>query len=69
MVLMVLKEIKAIKETSGDKGNPGDDYVITQNDYNEIADVVMDNFEPLTQAQYDALQTIDPNKFYYIIES
>lgn len=47
----------------------GDDYVITQNDYDEIADVVMENFVPLTQAQYDNLPSIDPDKFYYIIES
>ena len=53
----------------GPQGIPGDDYVITQADYEAIASIVRQDFVTLTQAQYDALQTIDPDKFYYIIES
>ena len=60
---------QGVQGPQGIQGPQGPTYTITQNDYEEIADIVMENFTALTQAEYDALPSIDPNMFYYIIEN
>lgn len=45
---------------------PGDESLFTKNSDGDIAKIDLSHYTILTQSQYDALPTKDPNHIYYI---